>query len=55
MDVFLPQLSNGSVATGALYNFFYIPPVRPALDVQGFLPFVIHVNPGSGHADMKYS
>lgn len=58
MDVFLPQLSNGlmvPVATGDLYNFFYITLVCPALDLQGFLTFMLHANAEGGHVDMKYS
>lgn len=35
--------------------FFHKTLVRPALDLQGFLLFIVHPNAKSGHDDMKYS
>lgn len=49
------EWSAGTVATGDLYNFFYITLVRPALDLQGFLTFMLPANAEGAHADMKYS
>lgn len=58
MDVFLPQLSNGLMVPllqETFIIFFYITLVRPALDLQGFLTFMLHANAEGGHDDMKYS